>query len=227
MEKKFKFEVTRLGIFFIVLFALCLLVWTFILGVWIGTKIGEKPSQLEQTAELKPPSPAPAIPQMNIPQMNASAVSQPPSNQTTTQRTTPPATPASEEIKKEEKPSVAEKPKEKAPPKAESIKEQKKEEVKKVAKPQEKKIEKKPEEGASGPFYALQVGAFTKRELAEKAKADVEKLGFKALLKEETKNNQKIYKVLAGRFESREKALAQAIVIESALGIKPFPVEVK
>ncbi|PMP63969.1 MAG: hypothetical protein C0197_01615, partial [Caldimicrobium thiodismutans] len=41
-EKKIKFELSRLGLVFVVLFALCLLIWTFILGVWIGTKIGGK-----------------------------------------------------------------------------------------------------------------------------------------------------------------------------------------
>ncbi len=40
--KKIKIEVSRLGFVFIILFVLCVLVWTFIIGVWMGNKLAEE-----------------------------------------------------------------------------------------------------------------------------------------------------------------------------------------
>jgi cell division protein FtsN len=219
-EKKFKFEVSKLGLVFIVLFALCLLVWTFILGVWIGTKIGEKPQQAE-TVKLEPqPAQTP-----QVPAVKEVAHSENQTNQTQVENQT-----ASQQVASQVQPEEKTKPEakvEKEKPKPEPKTEKAKAEPVKTAKvhPQEKVKPQPHQEGM--PFYALQVGAYSKRESAEKVKAEVEKMGFKALIKESTQDGKTVYKVLAGRFENREKAEQYKTKIESTLGVKPFVVEVK
>jgi len=234
-ERKYKFEVSRLGVVFIVLFALCLLVWTFVLGVWIGTKMGEK--QSIETVKLEPQSPqapsaqAPA-PQASLPQAPEEkkiAPSAGQSNQTNQTMVAHQALfqEATSQVKPEKQPATepkAEKEKQtKTEPKVE--KEMAKKEAVKTAKvhPQEKL---KPQQEGQ-PFYALQVGAFSKKESAEKIRAEVERIGLKALVKESPQDGKMIYKVLAGRFESRERAEQFISKIESTLGIRPFVVEVK
>jgi len=223
-EKKFKFEVSKLGLVFIVLFALCLLVWTFILGVWIGTKIGEKPQA--ETVKLEPqPAQTPQVPPVKEVAHSENQTNQTQAgNQTASQQVASQVQPE-EKTKPEAK---IEKEKPKPEPKTEKAKTEKaKTEPVKTAKvhPQEKVKPQPHQEGM--PFYALQVGAYSNKESAEKVKAEVEKMGFKALIKESTQDGKPIYKVLAGRFENREKAEQYKTKIESTLGVKPFVVEVK
>jgi len=218
-EKKFKFEVSKLGLVFVVLFALCLLIWTFILGVWIGTKVGEKPSV--ETVKLEPQQ-SPAPENLEVKKVSYSGNETPQTNQTKPTKQTHEAnqtTPkqVASQIKAEAKPK----------PKPEPKTERAKTEPVKTAKvhPQEKVKPQPHQEGML--FYALQVGAYSKKESAEKVKAEVEKMGFKALIKESTQDGKTIYKVLVGRFDTREKAEQYLTKIESTLGVKPFVVEVK
>ncbi len=218
-EKKFKLEVSKLGLVFIVLFALCILIWTFILGVWIGTKIGEK-SQVETVKiETKPAQTPQVLPAKEV------AYSENQTNQTQVENQT-----ASQQVASQLQPEEKTKPEakvEKEKPKSEAKTEKVKTEPVKTAKvhPQEKVKPQPHQEGMS--FYALQVGAYSKKESAEKVKAEVEKMGFKALIKESTQDGIPIYKVLVGRFENREKAEQYKAIFESTLGVKPFVVEVK
>jgi cell division protein FtsN len=213
-EKKFKFEVSKLGLVFIVLFALCLLVWTFILGVWIGTKIGEKP-QAETVKLETQPAQTPQVPAVKEVSHSENQTNQTQvGNQTASQQVASQVQPE-EKTKPEAK---VEKEKPKPEPKTEPVKTAK-------VHPQEKVKPQPHEEGM--PFYALQVGAYSKKESAEKVKAEVERMGFKALIKESTQDGKIVYKVLAGRFENREKAEQYKTMIESTLGVKPFVVEVK
>ena len=218
-EKKFKFEVSKLGLVFIVLFALCLLVWTFILGVWIGTKVGEKPQAETVKLETKPAQTP------EVPPVKEVAHSENQTNQTQAGNQT-----ASQQVASQVQPGEKTKPEakvEKEKPKPEPKTEKAKTEPVKTAKvhPQEKVKPQPHQEGM--PFYALQVGAYSNKESAEKVKAEVEKMGFKALIKESTQDGKPIYKVLAGRFENREKAEQYKTKIESTLGVKPFVVEVR
>ncbi len=237
-ERKYKFEVSRLGVVFIVLFALCLLVWTFVLGVWIGTKMGEK--QSIETVKLEPQSPqapsaqAPA-PQASLPQASEEkkiAPSAGQSNQTNQTNQTMVAhqalsQEATSQVKPEKQPATEPKVEKEKQPKTEPKveKERAKKEPIKTAKVQPQEKLKPQQEGQ--PFYALQVGAFSKKESAEKVRAEVERIGLKALVKESSQDGKMIYKVLAGRFESRERAEQFISKIESTLGIRPFVVEVK
>jgi cell division protein FtsN len=215
-EKKFKFEVSKLGLVFIVLFALCLLIWTFILGVWIGTRIGEKPQVETVKLETQPAQTPQASP---VKEIAHSENQTQPINQTASQQ-------VASQVQPEEK-TKPEAKVEKEKPAPEPKTEKAKTEPVKTAKvhPQEKVKPQPHQEGM--PFYALQVGAYSKKESAEKVKSEVEKMGFKALIKESTQNGKPIYKVLAGRFENREKAEQYKTKIESTLGVKPFVVEVK
>jgi cell division protein FtsN len=218
-EKKFKFEVSKLGLLFIVLFALCILIWTFILGVWIGTKIGEKP-QFE-TVKLEPqPAQTPQV----LP-VKEVAHSENQTNQAQVGNQTAPQQVASQvQPEQQTKPEVkVEREKPTPEPKTEKVKT----EPVRTAKvhPQEKVKPQPHQEGM--PFYALQVGAYSNKESAEKVKAEVERMGFRALIKESIHDGKPIYKVLAGRFENREKAEQYKTMIEATFGVKPFVVEVK
>jgi cell division protein FtsN len=213
-EKKFKFEVSKLGLVFIVLFALCILIWTFILGVWIGTKIGETPQAETVKLETQPAQ------TLQVPPVKEVSHSENQTNQTQVGNQT-----ASQQVASQVQPEEKTKPEakvEKEKPKPEP----KSEPVKTAKVHPQKKVKPQPHEEGM-PFYALQVGAYSKKESAEKAKAEVEKVGFKALIKESTQDGKPIYKVLAGRFENREKAEQYKTMIESTLGVKPFVVEVK
>jgi DedD protein len=208
-EKKFKFDVSKLGLVFIVLF----------LGVWIGTKIGEKPQA--ETVKLEPqPAQTPQVPLVKEVAHSENQTYQPQvGNQTASQQ-------VASQVQPEEKTKLEAKV-EKEKPKPEPKTEKAKTEPVKTAKvhPQEKVKTQPHQEGMT--FYALQVGAYTNKESAEKVKAEVEKMGFKALIKESIQDGKPIYKVLAGRFENREKAEQYKSLIESILGVKPFVVEVK
>ncbi|MFZ8832003.1 MAG: SPOR domain-containing protein [Thermodesulfobacteriaceae bacterium] len=218
-EKKFKFEVSKLGLLFIVLFALCILIWTFILGVWIGTKIGEKP-QFE-TVKLEPqPAQTPQVSPVKEVAHSENQTNQAlGGNQTTPQQVAFQVQP-----EQQTKPEVkVEKEKPTPEPKTEKVKT---EPVRTAKVPPQEKVKPQPHQEGM-PFYALQVGAYSNKESAEKVKAEVEKMGFRALIKESIHDGKPIYKVLAGRFENREKAEQYKTMIEATLGVRPFVVEVR
>ncbi|MFN3505587.1 MAG: SPOR domain-containing protein [Caldimicrobium sp.] len=244
-EKKFKFELSRLGLVFVILFALCLLVWTFILGVWIGTKIGGKPQAEELAVESNKElvAPAPSLPQNQTAGLNATH-----SNETANATPQPPQE-AQVAIKKEEsKPSETQEKKEVKEPqvstKEATKKEEKKEVKKEIAKKEPVKKEaptyqkkevaqlaskvKGEETTAGAGFFALQVGAFSHKEKAEEMKKKAEKMGYIAQVKEVNMEGKNLYKVFVGKYFKREEAEQAIPAVKSNLGVeRPFIVEIK
>ncbi|MFN4131827.1 MAG: SPOR domain-containing protein [Caldimicrobium sp.] len=231
-EKKLKFELSRLALVFVILFALCILVWTFILGVWIGTKIGGKP-QAEEIALEK--GNASQVSSLNLPANESNATSQNaiPSEGNETLNATPSA------VKETEisKPIEEEKKEPEAKPKELVKKEVVKKEVKRAEKEkptyQKKEVahlaaKVKEEKVTTTGFYTLQVGAFSHRDKAEELKKKAEKLGYYAQIKETTKDGKDLYKVYVGKYENRAQAEQSIAEIKTKLGIdKPFIVELK
>lgn len=231
-EKKLKFELSRLALVFVILFALCILVWTFILGVWIGTKIGGKP-QAEEIALEK--GNASQVSSLNLPANESNATSQnaTPSEGNETLNATPSA------VKETEisKPIEEEKKEPEAKPKELVKKEVVKKEVKRAEKEkptyQKKEVahlaaKVKEENVTTTGFYTLQVGAFSHRDKAEELKKKAEKLGYYAQIKETTKDGKDLYKVYVGKYENRAQAEQSIAEIKTKLGIdKPFIVELK
>ncbi|MEZ0344413.1 MAG: SPOR domain-containing protein [Caldimicrobium sp.] len=223
-EKKFKIEFSKVGLVFTILFALCLLVWTFILGVWIGTKIGEKPEEKE--VALKPEKEALLTP----PLQNETGISS--QNETATINETQALSNQSalvspkETLKEEVAPSQAQKPEKKVQKKVAKSSEEKGAPTKEV-KPEYKKKEvaqlatRLKEQG-----YFIQVGAFSQKEKAQALKDKAGQLGFYAQIKEINSQGKILYKVLIGGYDSRSEAEKVIPEVKKKLGIEnPFIVE--
>ncbi len=226
-EKKIKFELSRIGLVFTILFALCLLVWTFILGVWIGTKIGEKTGEKE--IALKPERetilPQPHVNEtafsphnQSIPSNETKALSNQtasvPLPETAKNETSKSEAPKKEAPKGEPSPSKEVKPEKKAPSSKEVKPEYKKKEVAQLA-------SRLKEHG-----YFIQIGAFSQREKALALKEKAGQLGFHAQIKEISSEDKVLYKVLIGGYESRSEAEKVIPQVREKLGVeKPFIVE--
>ncbi|MCS7149608.1 MAG: SPOR domain-containing protein [Caldimicrobium sp.] len=226
-EKKVKFELSRVALIFVVLFGLCILIWTFILGVWIGTKIGGKRVAEEVALDKKP-----EIPPLNVPAITSNVTNVTNETAKITNETkavqnetsiakvdnTTKEVMKEEGIKKEvplaEKPkkSVESKPVKEAP-------EYKRKEVAQLA----TKIKEEP----AGKF-SLQVGAFSQKDKADQMVNKIKGLGYSAELKEVTQEGKILYKVYLGKFGSREEAEKAIPIAKERLGVeKPFIVESK
>ena len=109
-DKKIKIEISKLTFVFVILFFLCILVWTFIIGIWIGTKMGGKTEEkiVENYPLLQEQSPAKAPEEEKVPSQVTPPV------QTTPQ----PPKPVSEEKSPK---AVVEKAEEKAPIKKKKV----------------------------------------------------------------------------------------------------------
>ncbi|WP_022854580.1 SPOR domain-containing protein [Thermodesulfobacterium thermophilum] len=226
--KKVKIEVSRIALVFIILFGLCVLVWSFIGGVWVGSKLGSKEQEkiaAESTSKEELPPP-PLLPS------NESAISPPSSGLNATaekpvdlqknassQAFVPPSKP---EPKAEAQ--VIEKEKKQAKPKVSEVKEPSKEKTS-ISKTKEvAKISNQIKQGS----FALQVGAFSQKESAEKLRTLAEKKGYKVTVKAIPSEGKTLYKVYVGRYASREEAEKAATKVASDLGVsKPFAVELK
>lgn len=242
-EKKIKFELSRVALIFVILFGLCILIWTFIFGVWIGTKIGGKPTvdepKIAKKPELSPISP----PVSNLTNVTESS-DKIPSN-ITTQATpisaneTKPATALANQTNRTE-PAVAKEQKSQTQP-SEVKKEptpvaekQKRELATRPAK-EEPKYQKKEvaqlatkiKEEPSGKF-TIQVGAFSQRDKAEQMKQKIRDAGYTSEIREINQEGKTLYKVYLGRFSSREEAEKIIPSVKNKLGIdRPFIVELK
>lgn len=226
--KKVKIEVSRVALVFIILFGLCLLVWSFIIGVWVGSKIGPKEQEnatfetaainvtqssqpTNETVTLPPPPPANATAEQPVDfKDNAS-----------TQAFVPPPQPVYQENKTEAK--ITEK---------KSVVKPKETEVKETTKPKEttsktKEVAQLSNQIKKGTF-GLQVGAFSQKESAEKLRALAEKKGYPVTVKAVASEGKTLYKVYVGRYSNREEAEKAVSKVASDLGVsKPFVVELK
>ncbi|MGC9109418.1 MAG: SPOR domain-containing protein [Caldimicrobium sp.] len=233
-EKKIKFELSRLGLVFVVLFALCLLIWTFILGVWIGTKIGGKREGEEIALKSEGISPSTVTNQTeNVTSstketQNETALT--PGNQTVANLTEKPK----EEVKAQapatpvEKPVKEESKEPKTPKKAEVAK---KTEEKQVPRKEEKPSYTKKEVAQLASHikehgYFIQIGAFSQKDKALALKEKAGREGFTAMIKEINSDGKILYKVLIGGYSSRDEAEKLIGKVKEKLGIeKPFIVE--
>jgi len=196
-EKKIKIEISKLALIFIILFSLSLLVWSFVIGVWVGTKIGSKSKKEEIALER------PTISQEPI-------STQPPiSNETVAPSSVVKITPP---VKKEstKKRTLIE---HKKPPKYQ------KKEVAKIASQIKKPVSF---------FYSLQIGAFSKKESAEKLKNIAKAKGYEAFIKESKLNGKILYKVCIGKYSTVTEAKKHISQITKDLKVKkPFVIKIK
>jgi cell division septation protein DedD len=213
-EKKVKIEVSRLALVFIILFGLSLLIWSFVIGVWVGTKIEKKAQKEEIVLEQPVPSQAPSTPPVVL-----SNETTPPPAPSVSNETTPPAP-----VKISPPPS-SEKPVKEGIAKKEVTVEQKKE-----AKYQKKEVAKIATQIKETPtvFYSVQIGAFSKKEIAEKLKDTAISKGYKAFMKEYKTNGEILYKVYVGKYSTKEEAKKYVTQIAKDLNVEhPFITEIK
>ena len=196
-EKKIKIEISKLALVFIILFSLSLLVWSFVIGVWVGTKIGSKSKKEEIALER------PTISQEPI-------STQPPiSNETVAPSSVVKITP---------------------PVKKESIKKGTLIEHKKLPKYQKKEVAKIASQIKKpvSLFYSLQIGAFSKKESAEKLKNIAKAKGYEAFIKESKLNGKILYKVCIGKYSTITEAKKHISQITKDLKVKkPFVIKIK
>ena len=196
-EKKIKIEISKLALVFIILFSLSLLVWSFVIGVWVGIKIDSK-SKKEEIALKQPTIPQESIStQLSI--LNETVA--PPSPV----KITPP-------VKKE------------------SIKKRTLIEHKKLPKYQKKEVAKIASQIKKpvSLFYSLQIGAFSKKESAEKLKNIAKAKGYEAFIKESKLNGKILYKVCIGKYSTITEAKKYISQITKDLKVKkPFVIKIK
>ena len=224
--KKIKFEFSRLGFAFVVLVFLCIVVWSFIFGVWVGIKLGSKP---EQELTLKEAPLTEYSPEQEVTNVTSSMVSKEELFNATNET-------EKKVVKKKIQPEAAVKllkPKS-APSKAAIIsekkvhKEIKKEKVSKKERVSKKKVVKHVKKTKRELYYAVQVGAFSKYEFAKSMMKKLKEKGFKTELLVINKGKKKIYKVVVGKFHRRKEAEVEAVKVKEVLGIKgAFVIEVR
>jgi cell division protein FtsN len=214
-EKKVKIEVSRLALVFIILFGLSLLIWSFVIGVWVGTKIEKRAQKEEVVLEQPVPSQAPSTPPVVL------------SNETTPPKSAPPV---SNETVPPTPVKISPPPSSEKPVKEEIAKKEAPVEQKKEAKYQKKEVAKIATQIKETPtvFYSVQIGAFSKKEIAEKLKDTAIFKGYKAFIKEYKTNGEILYKVYVGKYSTKEEAKKYITQIAKDLNVEhPFVTEIK
>lgn len=74
--------------------------------------------------------------------------------------------------------------------------------------------------------YVLQAGAFSSEENAQNLKSQIEAVGYPVEIKPKNVGGRTLYLVWVGRYVDRDAAGRATGLLESALGITPYPVEV-
>ncbi len=232
-EKKIKFELSRVALIFVILFGLCILIWTFILGVWIGTKIGGN-SAINDTQIAKKPELSPITPPVSNLTNTTEGTESPQQNATQSPAITPdnqtkPVAEATSPINRTEP------KKEQAQVERQITEKQKKEVTTKPTTKEEPKYQKKEvaqlatkiKEETLGRF-TIQVGAFSHKDKAELMRTKIRESGYSAEIREINQEGKTLYKVFLGRFSTREEAEKMLPIVKSKLGVdKPFIVELK
>ncbi len=229
--KKVKIEISKLTLVFVILFGLCLLVWTFIFGAWIGSKIGGKREKLEIVTE-KQVQPISNLTISNFTQTNTTVATA----NVSTHNVTSPSNVTSNAV-------VVQKPQEKIIPKKETVYSQATKEMsskKEAAKYQKKEVAQiasviKKEEApkisnqtSKNSYYTLQVGAFTSINSVETFKEILAKKGYHPLVEKTTIDGKTWYRVYVGKYSSKEEAQKHASEVKNKLGLdKVLIVELK
>lgn len=232
--KKVKIELSKLSLVFFILFGLCVLIWTFIFGAWIGSKIGEKKEKIEiatekQTQLLSNVTPSNFTPShvaqanvttlsSNISSYNVTTLSNVSSNVTTNAVVTHKP---EKVVAKKEVVSSKEATSQKEPARYQ------KKEVAQIA-----SVIKKEEESSQVSnkfsYYTLQVGAFSSLNSVEAFKDTLTKKGYHPLIEKTTVEGKTWYRVYVGRYSSKEEAQRHASEVKSKLGLeKVLVVELK
>lgn len=237
--KKVKIELSKLTLIFIVLFGLCLLVWTFIFGAWIGSKIAGKREKLEIATEKQ------VHPLSNFTPSNITSSNFTPANITTTPTnvTTYNVTVASnvssnvtsnEVVVRTQEKFVAKK--ETAPShspkddysKKESTKYQKKEVAQIASVIKKEETPKVSNRTSQTSYYTLQVGAFSSINSVESFKDILAKKGYQPIVEKTTIDGKTWYRVYVGKYSTKEEAQKYASEVKSKLGLeKILVVELK
>ncbi len=196
-EKKVKIEISKMALIFTILFSLSLLIWSFVIGVWVGTKIGVKPEKEEIAMEEEGISFNESVP-------SRSAISN---------ETLPPPS-----VKITPPPVIKETPEKKST----SISTTKKTEKKKGLTAHKKPIK------YQKPFYSIQIGAFSKKEIALRFKKMAKAKGYYCFMRKLRSNGKVLYKVYVGKYSTRDQAKNFLSKIAKNLNVeKPFVVKIK
>ncbi|MCS7279242.1 MAG: SPOR domain-containing protein [Thermodesulfobacteriaceae bacterium] len=232
--KKVKIELSKLTLVFLILFGLCLLIWTFIFGAWIGSKIGGKRERIEIATEkqaqlLSNVTPSNFTPS-NVTQANVTTPSSNVSshNVTTLSNVSSNVTTNAVAIHKPDK--VVAKKEAVTSKEATSQKEPTKYQKKEVAQIASviKKEEESPKVSNKTSYYTLQVGAFSSLNSVEAFKDTLTKKGYHPLIEKTTVEGKTWYRVYVGRYSSKEEAQKYASEVKSKLGLeKVLVVELK
>ncbi len=75
--------------------------------------------------------------------------------------------------------------------------------------------------------YVLQAGAFSREGNAENLRQQIEAVGYPAQVKSKVIGGRTLYLVWVGRYDDLDTAKRAIGLLESALGIKPFPVDIQ
>ncbi len=208
--KRIKIEFTKLGFAFAVLFFLLIVLWSFIAGVWVGTKI-------EAESEKKVMESTPFIPET------------PPSLVENETQEVHKEIPPKEESQKSETKINQEEVKKESVKKAQEKKQTRKKlkETEKVEKLAEE-IKKSRDIVPPISYYTFQIASFTKKSLALKLKRDAEEKGYYAFIGKVKIHKRYYYRVYVGKFISRKEALKHIQQISKDFGVKkPLIVEVR
>lgn len=231
MEKKKKFQLQMGwgGLFALFITSICILVWVFIMGFWLGQKLmrGETELQLAQKPLIEETQTThPAVPKEPHKEMAASTEDNvtkiTPAMETVEKSKEDSANvthvdgikeeilTAAKEEKHEAKPEV--KKEQKTPVKADAAKQEKKEDkTQKTASAQPAKDTKepkqKPKEELLKKYFAIQVSSFNKKESASDEIKDWQAKGFKAQYREvDLKEKGKWYRVYVGKYKTLDEA---------------------
>lgn len=237
--KKVKIEVSKLTLVFIFLFGLCLLIWTFIFGAWVGSKIGGKKEKLEIVTEK------PIQPTYNFTSFNRTFSNTSPSNLTQDNVTIPSynvttsnvtvssnltaptkVTSVSTNAVVAYKPEKITDKKENLSSKGGNAKQEstkyKKKEVAQIASviKKEESSQVSNETSSQTSYYTLQVGAFSSVNSVEAFKDTLIKKGYHPFIRKTTLEGKTWYRVYIGSYSSKEEAQKRASEVKNKLGLE-------
>jgi len=229
-SKKIKIEMSKIGFVFTLLILVCVFVWSFIIGIWVGTKIASKP---EEVVIKESPSVIGETPSSEVPSAKESKST----NQTVPKVLPPinlPAQPVNKgALKGNQSVKEAVHPKQSTQVKKTVPEKKKTHEAVKAVKTKAHAVrkphrEKKSHKRIHRPYYTVQVGAFTKWSSAKKLEEEFRHKGYHAEIKVfKGAHGKKFYKVFVGVFKRRTEAELEVVKIRREFGIKAFVVEVK
>jgi cell division protein FtsN len=229
MEKKKRFQLQMGwgGLFALFITSICILVWVFVMGFWLGQKLmrGEAELQLAQkplTEENKiappalpkePPKEMAAPPEDNVTKITP-AVETVEKSQEEALNATPTAVIKEEVItaKKQDKQGDAKqetKKDQKTPVKPEEVKHDKKDDKsqKTAAVTPSKDTKEKAKEEVLKKYFSIQISSFNKKESAADEVKDWQTKGFKSQFREvDLKEKGKWYRVYIGKYKTIDEA---------------------